>query len=199
MLRYFLTPPYVAVFSYNNFVNTNSIAHWTLSSLSASNKVPYKFANFSKLLENYVHFILGIYVCCSIVDKRSKRYRLNHKQCREKAEVSTGSTMCSRSFNRIVSWNRPAWPWPRAGAEHVRGAAKIKRQRDAKRERRINDQCQWRSRRMSVEKSESANCVVEIVWFAWERERERERALNPWWRELRINYLVVYIIVRYCD
>ena len=37
-----------------------------------------------------------------------------------------------------------------------------------------------------VEKPESTNCVV-------------ERELNPWWRELQINYLIVLIIIRYFD
>ena len=62
---------------------------------------------------------------CSIVDERPKRYRANYKQCCEKAEVPTGPTMYRRSFNRIVSRKRPAWPWPREHVvENVRGGAK---------------------------------------------------------------------------
>lgn len=60
------------------------------------------------------------------MDESSKRYRANYKQSREKTEVPTGPTMYRRAFNRIVSRKRPAWPWPRTIAEHVRGGAKTK-------------------------------------------------------------------------
>ena len=40
--------------------------------------------------------------------------------------MSTGPTIYRQSINRIVTRKRPAWPWPRAVAGHVRGGAKRK-------------------------------------------------------------------------
>lgn len=39
----------------------------------------------------------------NVVDRLPEKYQANHKQCCEKARVPTGSSMCRRSFGRIVT------------------------------------------------------------------------------------------------
>ena len=94
------------------------------------------------------------------------------------------------SYKTVVSWTRGEGGcranYKQEIAKHVRGGAKTKDKGLLRDDKRINSSVSWEARECELRCRDSVASVV-------------ERELNPWWRELQINYLVVLIIILYRD
>ena len=77
----------------------------------------------------------------------------------QQAKKGLETSMCRRSFGRIVRRKKPMWPWPWSAAEHVRGGTMRKNKGMLKGGIRINRQS-W------VEKSVLSE-LSRRVWSAW--------------------------------
>ena len=77
----------------------------------------------------------------------------------QQAKKGLETSMCRRSFGRIVRRKKPMWPWPWSAAEHVRGGTMRKNKGMLKGGIRINRQS-W------VEKSVLSG-LSRRVWSAW--------------------------------